>query len=136
MPDLPTDIAARTTHTCIIYGASDDLVEVEGPCIDSGQTTVGDRAEYGAWCNSGGPVTVNKTLAVHAPASGPYARVYCLYDGTWSFALAGFMDPLDDQSFDHSLPSAHLEPAGPDRCPYSMMLVLDLPNGHYVTEEE
>lgn len=78
---------ADETVEIAVSGASDDLVEVVGPCYDMGRES--DRGEF-CDCNIGAGVRQPpKKFALVDGDRRPIAAVYALYDGGWSFALAG-----------------------------------------------
>lgn len=125
-----------TTRPVVIYGGSDDLIEVEGPCIDEGQTTVGDSGEYNVVDMAhtfDGVLVPRQHLVVCTPDGTPYARVYAVFDGAWSFALAGIYG--HDDKWAAMPPEAYVRDAGEERSCNSMALFLVLPDGHYVKAE-
>jgi len=109
-----------------VYGASDDLVEVIGPCYEWDGKTQGysrqcEQGEYGAWSAEDVPTAFRLVDAEREPL----AIVYALYAqcGTWAFALG----QLDEE---HPLPGtikATIEQS--EHCEYSAELVIEAPDG-------
>jgi len=60
--------------TIKIYGASDDLIEIEGSCYGCDEYDVS---------GIGGPLIATFELE----SNGYAVKVYCIYDGCWSFAV-------------------------------------------------
>ena len=60
-------------QTIKIYGASDDLIEVDGKCKGCD--------EYGT--GGSGPLMG----AIHLNAGDNSVHIHCIYDGSWAFAV-------------------------------------------------
>jgi hypothetical protein len=91
-----------------IYGASDDLVEVEG-CAGADEFNV-----YGQ-----GPVMWHGDLV--AP-SGDTMRAHAVFDGCWSIALGQVTE-------DHPFPEWPVKIRQHTNCDYSTMVEIDAPDG-------
>lgn len=109
--------------TIAIHGESDDLVEVEGPCWNSGRMS--DRGEYGAFYAD------NKPFLIVAEDLSIIARVYATYNerGAWMFALAGPVAeerPLGDDVWGVTTACAD--------APHSTLLTVHAPAGAFLVE--
>ena len=103
------------------HGASDDLIEILGPCEDEPCPGLTNRGEYGRldgkW-DDGRPaefVIVDEASVVQARVQTIYGR-----NGTWSFACG--MAEEDQNPLEH-ITVSH-EARG-----YTMLLHLDVPDG-------
>ena len=110
--------------TIAIHGASDDLVEVDGPCWDCER--MGETGEYGSFD------AVNREFFVVGADLTVIARVYATYGRMgWMFALA---NPVYEE-----------RPMGDDirgvttscaDCDYSTLLTVHAPAGAFFTTRE
>jgi len=117
-------------QTIKFYGASDDLVEVEGRAQDTGGMirTIG---EYSAWDNNAALGILAKFAIMVPDEDVPIAYVYAIYDGMWSFALA--MADEDQAQY----PTARVVRSS--EVGYSMELLIEMPEGiedAYVRRED
>ena len=105
--------------TIRMYGASDDLVEVEGTDSAIDRTAAPDNSENVAGPGGqGGEFNVTSEEATFI--IGGQVRVFSVYDGTWSFAV-GMVDE------DTPLPW----PVRVQACPevaYSVEVLIEVPN--------
>lgn len=113
-----------------VYGASDDLVEVVGPCweydSDGLYTVQSDRGEYDVGGDtSHGPATFRIVDADR----NPLALVYAIYasNGGWAFALGGAnCDGADEPWLPDDITAVTKQSVD---CPYSTELVIAAPAG-------
>lgn len=91
------------------YGASDDLIEVEG-CEGADEFNSYEK----------GPVMWRGDLV--APGGTDQVRVHALYDGCWSFALGQVMDG-------HPLPEWPVTVRQHTNTDYSTLVEIDAPEG-------
>lgn len=110
--------------TITVHGASDDLIEVGGPCWYNGIVWA-DGNELSA---NGWDKMLAATLYVVDDSGNPQAVVRSIYDGTWSFAI-GMVDE------DRAWPDFPVRVVKSDVCPYSMALEIEVPEGHYLIHE-
>ena len=94
--------------TVTIYGASDDLIEVEG---------VPGADEFNVYSDK----KVCATLLLHH-AEEEQMAVHAVYDGCWSFAVA----QVDEE---HPLPAWPVRVGQSLGVPYSTQLEIDVPDG-------
>lgn len=99
-------------QTVTFYGASDDLIEVNGiEGADEFNVIGEDRSIYVA------------TFEVVAGAEG--VLVHALYDGTWSFAPARDFDGDEKQP----MPAWPMRVGQSEEVPYSTKLSIEVPDG-------
>lgn len=104
--------------TIRIYGASDDLVEIEGdvPGCD----------EY----DVGGPRLVMARFLVGPLDSGTVGlRVFAIYDGCWSFAIGQVGES-------RPLPGWPIRITQSSDVPYSVQIEIDVPDNFCVCRED
>lgn len=115
---------ADETVEIAVSGASDDLVEVTGPCYDMGRES--NSGEF-CDCNIGtGVRQPPKKFALVDADRKPIAAVYALYDGAWSFALSGIMDDNGDAPLPEGMTAITRQS---EETPYSTELVITAPAG-------
>ena len=98
----------------VIYGSSDDLIEVEGKIEGCDEYNPSPKEPVG------GKITVTAQKEV--------VTIYCLYDGCWSFAVSPWPN-------EEKLPWA-IDRVWGSRCPYSETLVIIVPNNARVQFEK
>jgi len=95
--------------TITIYGASDDLIEVEGACPGCDEySTSGDHKAYRG--------------RIHISACGDHVTIHAIYDGAWGFAICpqdGDYDSMPDWAFARSFG---------DKTEYSETITITLPD--------
>jgi hypothetical protein len=91
-------------QTAIFYGASDDLIEIDG--VKGGD-------EFGAWFNS-------EELMQGCFVLGGVMKIYAIYDGCWHFSIG----PVDE---DIEMPDWPIRYKLHERG-YSVQLEIDVPD--------
>lgn len=99
--------------TIKIYGASDDLVEIEG--TDGNETFL--RDEFSTCANNNPP---SKILI---EAEGHKIEVHCVYDGCWCFAIGS----ADDDSDYEKMPDWKITRTWGDEVKYSETVTIEIP---------
>lgn len=120
------------TVQIIVSGASDDLVEVTGPCY-----AMGRPSDVGEYCHESiGPIDrrpPHRFLLLDAYRH-PIAAVYAMYDGAWSFALCGVnRDGYREQTLPDDVTAVVRQS---DETAYSAELVIAAPEGTRFGEED
>ena len=114
-----------------IYGASDDLIETDGPTWYDGQVNEGREELNGL--TSGHPGCTQ--LFIIDPKSGPQMSIWAIYDGCWSFAPGLVYDETGSgahrccESVDGCWAITHARSAD---CGHSKSIQIDVPDGHFV----
>jgi hypothetical protein len=109
------------------YGANDDLIEVEGPVVDP-YKGMSLEAEFENQDSRVGPFDFKGAFYIVDASGEPKVRIYAIYDGTWSFAVA----MLDEET---PIPEGWTFVLRPSTdCDYSMELVAEVDEGCYAMQ--
>jgi hypothetical protein len=93
--------------TIKIYGASDDLIEVEGLCYDGNEYNAKVKGVFAG------------TLAIRDGAN--HVSVHCIYAGSWAFAVCPQGGDFDELPWD-------VRYSFGKNTPYSQTVEIDVPD--------